>query len=130
MSESENGKKDPSPLPQEGEKGVLQAEARAEDEATTQQGEAVSATIWMGYGCFSMVCDRHSKAKIAEEFYARNALVQNPKMAQHNLSIYQECHDAHQYRRLARNSLFHWNRTVAAGSRVHLLSKNQLEEAN
>ncbi len=130
MSESEDGKKDPSLPPQEGEKGVLQAEARAENEAMVQQDEVSSEAVWTGYGHYSMVCGRRSKAEIAKEFYARNALVQNPLMAQHNLNVYQGYHNAHQYRRLACNSLFHQNRTVAAGSRVHSLSKNQLEEAN
>ncbi len=51
-------------------------------------------------------------------------------MVQHNLDVYQKCHDAHQRRCLACNSLYNRNQTVAVGSRAHSLSKNQLEEAN
>ncbi len=94
MLEDENGKKDQLPPPQEEEKGALQAEIQTEDEAATLQDGAV----WTGYGHYCMVTGRCSKAEIAREFYARNALVQNPKMVQHHLSIYQKCHDAHQCR--------------------------------
>ncbi len=37
MSGNENGKKDQPPPPQEGEKGVMQAEAQAEDEIMMQK---------------------------------------------------------------------------------------------
>ncbi len=130
MLGSEDGKKDQPPPPQEGEKGVLQAKAWAEDKVTTQQGEASPEVVWTGYGHYSMVYGQCTKAKIAEEFYARNVLVQNPKLVQHNLDLYQKCHIAHQRRCLACNSLFNQNQTVAVGSAAHSLSKNQLEDAN
>ncbi len=130
MSGSEDGKKDQPPPPQEREKGVMQAEAQAEDEVATQHGDMLPIPAWTGYGHFSTVCDRRSKARIAKEFYAKNALVQNYKLAQHNLHAYQKCHVAHQRRRLAHNILYNRNQTVTVGSRAHSLSKNQLEEAN
>ncbi len=85
---------------------------------------------WTGYGHFSTVYGHRTKAKFAEEFYTRRALMQNYKLVQYNLDAYQKCHVAHQHRRLACNSLYWRNRTTAAGLRVHSLSKNQLEEAN
>ncbi len=65
---------------------------------------------WMGYGRFSTVMGRHSKAEFAKEFYARNALVQSFNLVQHNLNAYQKCHVAHQRRRLAQNSLYYRKR--------------------
>ncbi len=130
MSGNKDEKKDQLPPPQEEEKGVMQAEAQAEEENTNQQGDTTPVPPWTGYDRFSTVCGRRSKAEFAEEFYARNALVQNYKLAQYNLDAYQKCHIAHQRRRLACNSLYWRNWTTAAGLRVHSLSKNQLEEAN
>ncbi len=66
MSGSEDRKKDQPPLPQEGEKGVLQAEAQAEDEVATQHSDTLPILAWMGYGRFSTVCDQCSKARITE----------------------------------------------------------------
>ncbi len=130
MLGSEDGKKDQPPPPQKGEEGVMQAEARTEGETMTQQSNATPIPAWMGYGRFSTVMGRRSKAEFAEEFYARNALVQNYKLAQHNLDACQKCHITHQHRCLACNSQYHRNQTIAVGSRAHSLSKNQLEEAN
>ncbi len=66
------------------------AEARTENETTVSQGYAMPILPWTGYGRFSTVYGRRTKAEFAEEFYARNALVQNSKLAQHNLDGY--CH--------------------------------------
>ncbi len=130
MLENDDGKKDQPPPPQEEEKGAMQARAQAESEVVTQQSDATPIPLWSGYGRFSTVMGRCSKAEFAEEFYARNTLMQDYKLAQYNLDAYQKCHIAHQCRRLACNCLYWRNRTVAAGLRVHSLSKNQLEEAN
>ncbi len=56
MAESGSGKEDQPLLSQEEKKGSLQAEAQAENEAMDQQGEVSPTTVWMGYGCFSMIC--------------------------------------------------------------------------
>ncbi len=55
MSGNDNGKKDQLPPPQEGEKGVSQAEAQAENEAMVQQDEVLPEAVWTGYGRYSTV---------------------------------------------------------------------------
>ncbi len=130
MSGSEDGEKNQPPPPQKKEEGVMQAKAQAEEEVATRRGDAALVLPWMGYGRFSTVCGRCTKAEFAEEFYARNALEPNYQLAKHNLNVYQKYHVAHQCRRLAHNCLYWRNRTIAAGLRVHSLSKKQLEEAN
>ncbi len=132
MLGSRRGKKkdkDQPSLQQKEKKRVLQAEVRAEDKATGQQGKASAASVRVSYG-FSMVSGQHSKAEIAEEFHARNALEWNNMKAWYNQSIYQKYHDNHVLRWLARNSLFNRNKAIAAGSRAYSLSKNQLEKKN
>ncbi len=55
----------------------------------------------MGYGRFSTVMGQRTKAEFAEEFYTRNALMQDYKVAQYNLHAYRKSHIAHQLSVLA-----------------------------
>ncbi|MCP4546847.1 MAG: hypothetical protein GY835_10330, partial [bacterium] len=106
----------------------MQARAQDADEAADLQGQDIPP--WSGYGRFSTVMGRRSKAEFHEEFHARNAYVQSFNVAQYNLSKFQKCHIAHQCRRFARIVMYKQNRTIAAGSIAHSLSKNQLEDVN
>ncbi|MCP4545555.1 MAG: hypothetical protein GY835_03680, partial [bacterium] len=107
---------------------AMQARAQDADEAADLQGQDIPP--WSGYSRFCTVMGRRSKAELREEFYARNAYVQSFNVAQHNLSAYQKCHVAHQYRRFTQIVMYKQDLTVAAGSVAHSLSKNQLEEIN
>ncbi|MCP4676427.1 MAG: hypothetical protein GY854_13125, partial [Deltaproteobacteria bacterium] len=130
MSANGEEKKDQPLPPKEKKEEAMQAKAQTGGETVNPQNEAMDIPPWTGYGRFSMVMGRCTKAEFAEEFYARNALELSFKLAKHNLNACQKCHAAHQYRRLARNVRYYRNETVNVESGVHSLSKNQLEEAN
>ncbi len=85
---------------------------------------------WAGYGRFSTVMGRRTKAEFCDEFYKRNAYVRSFFVARDHLRAYQECHVAHQRRRFARIVAYKQDRTVSMGSIAHSSSKNRLEEVN
>ncbi len=70
MLGSEGGEKNQLPPPQEEEKEVMQAKTQTEKETMVLQGYAMPIPPWMGYGHFSTVYGRCTKAEFAEEFYA------------------------------------------------------------
>ncbi len=65
--------KDQPPPQQKEKKKVSPAEVQAENKATGQQGKALAASVHVSYH-YSTVCGQRSKAEIAEELHARNAL--------------------------------------------------------
>ncbi len=119
-------KKDERLLPPKEKKKASQAEVRAENKATGQQGKALAAAVRSSYG-YSTICGWRSKAEIAEEFHARNDLEWNNMQAWHNQRVYQKHHDDHALRWLACNHTFDQGRAVAKG-RAYSLIKNQLEK--
>ncbi|MCP4536034.1 MAG: hypothetical protein GY832_02710, partial [Chloroflexi bacterium] len=88
----------PSPPRQEGEAAML-AQAQDADEDAIPQGGFIPP--WTGYGRFSTVMGRRTKAEFRKEFYKRNAYVRSFFVARDNLRAYQECHVTHQRRRFA-----------------------------
>ncbi len=127
MSEIENGKKDQLPPPEE--EGAMQASVQ-DTEGVPNEEKVTSVPPWAGYGHFKTICDQPSKAEIAKEFQARNALVREHAQAQRNLDLYQKCHAAHQYRRMTRNRQYSRDQVVAEGSEGYSQSKALLEEVN
>ncbi len=124
-------KKDKDQLPpqQKERKRVSPAETRADNKAMGEQGMAAAASIRATYG-MKTVSGRRSKAEIAAEFRARNALEKNDKQAQYNQEIYARYRDDHAERWRVRNSVFWHSKAVAQGQWCYSLSKNQLEKAN
>ncbi len=129
MPGSKGGKKKDErlPLPKE-KKKASPAEVQADNKATGQRGKASVAATRVSYG-YSTVCSWHTKAEIADEFHARNALEWDDMKARHNQSVYQKYHDTHMLRQLARNRVFDQGKAIAQG-RAYSLSKNQLEKKN
>ncbi len=128
MPGSRRGKKrDQPPPPQKEKKGVSQAEIWADNRAMGQWGMASAASVRATYS-LKMVCGRRSKAEIAAEFWARNALEQNDTLARHNRLIYQKFHDDHNLRWTKCSSIFWRGKVVADSQPFYSLSKNQLEK--
>ncbi|MCP4548692.1 MAG: hypothetical protein GY835_19720, partial [bacterium] len=107
---------------------AMLAQAQNTDEDAIPPGGFIPP--WAGYGRFSTVMGRRTKAEFRDEFYKRNAYVRSFFIARDHLRAYQECHVAHQRRCFARIVTYKQDQTVATGSIAHSLSKNQLEEAN
>ncbi len=123
------GKKQGEALPPPKEKKrASPAEIWADDKATGQEGKVSAAVIRSSYGYSSMV-NRRTKAQINEDFQKRNWLMRDNEEARQNQRVYQEYHDAHTLRQLARNKVFAKGKLVARGV-AYSESKNRLEKVN
>ncbi len=127
MSHNADEKESPPPSPprQEGEVAMLAQVQNADEDAILPGG---FIPPWAGYGRFSTVMGRRTKAEFRDEFYKRNAYVRSFFVARDHLRAYQECHVVHQRRRFAQIVAYKQDLTVAMGSIAHSSSKNRLEE--
>ncbi len=115
-------KKEP---PLKEKKGMSGAEVRAVDRASGQQGLASAAAIHAVYG-HSTVTNRRTKAKIQQEFEARNKLELDADKARHNYQIYRKYTQDHALRRESRLECFGRGRALSRGHMYFSDSRNKL----